>query len=280
MRSISPKREACISEARRLYDAGDKDAAWDVLAGDRYDHGIDERVDAELRRLFPIPREQVARLAAIQQQLDDSDAKARQQAARALSRFVLGTVSNDVFRFVQHAETMAFFVRNLGGPDPVVQEHLTICIARALDKYVHDDRAFEPLVRMSAAPKENTRVWAIQGLAALTDAFVPRAVVLFGDKAARVREAATDAMTFALANHGGGTLHRPALGPAGRLQLGEALASYDLGLPAKERAARAFLLAEVAEPVHLPVLEEWHRKDKSKEVRAHLQTGVDRFRTT
>lgn len=239
MLSTSPKRKECVAEARKLFQAGDPVAAWGTLANDRYDHGIDKLVDAELRRLFPIPPEEAQRIAAYQKELDNPDARERQKAARRVSGFVLGSVSNRIFRFVQHAETMDFFVRNLDDADPVVQEHMTICIARALDKYVHDDRAYEPLTRMVSAPKENTRAWAIEGLAALTDNFVPWAIKLLDDKSLRARTSATDAMGSSLAIHGGGTIHRPPLGKAGRRQMADALVGYDLGLGVEERSTRA-----------------------------------------
>jgi hypothetical protein len=173
---------------------------------------------------------------------------------------------------------MTFFIKNLDHADPVVQEHATICIARALDKYVHDERAYEPLVRMLSAPAPNTRTWAIEGLAALTVDFVPHAIAMLGDRAARIREAALDQLAMAVAKDGGGTLHRPRLGVIARRQLGEAMVSYDLTQLVGERTSRAFLLAEVAEPDHLPVLEAWFQKDKSQAVRVHLQTGIDRLK--
>lgn len=278
MLSHSPERAARIAAAREQYQAGEPVAAWDTLVGDRYDHGIDPQVDAELRRMFPIPPDELARIADFQRALDAPDARERQKAARAVSRFVLGSVSNRIFHFVQHAETMDFFVRNLDGPDPVVQEHMTICIARALDKYVHDDRAYEPLTRMTVAAKENTRAWAVEGLAALTDEFVPWAVALLADKSPRVRTAAADALGSSLALHGGGTLHRPPLGEVGRRQMADALVGYDLELDAGERTTRAWLLAEVAGPDHLPALEAWYAKDKSKEVRKFLKAGIDRLK--
>lgn len=278
MLTVSPKRQECIAKARQLYEAGDKTAAWDVLVGDRYDHGIDEEIDQELRRLFTLSPEQAATLAGYQQELDNPAAKERQQAARRISRFVLGTVSNRVLQFVQPPETMDFFIKNLDHPDPVVQEHMTICIARALDKYVHDDRALEPLQRMLSAAKENTRAWAIEGLKALSDDFVPFALALMNDKSARVRDSASAMLSLAI--YGGGTVHRPSLGAKGRRCIAEAMLSYELTLPADQRTTRAWLLGQTAEPEHLPVLEEWHKKDKSKEVKKHLMAGIERLKGT
>jgi hypothetical protein len=280
MLSKSPKRNACIAEGRRLFQAGDLQGAWQVLSNDRYDHGIDQAVDAELRRLFPIPPEERQRIADYQAELDNPDTRERQKAARRISGFVLGSVSNRIFRFVQHAETMDFFIRNLDDPDPVIQEHMTICIARALDKYIHDDRAYEPLTRMVSAARENTRAWAIEGLAALTDKFVPWAIQLMSDKSPRVRTAATDALSLSLALYGGGTIHRPPLGKAGRRQLANGLVNYDLERDAEERASRAWLLAEVVEPKHLARIEEWYKQDRSKAVRKFLKAGIDRIKAT
>lgn len=277
MLSVSPRRDACIAEARRLFDAGDPTAAWDVLVGDRYDHGIDEQIDAELRRLFPAaPPDVAADLADYQRQLDDADVKARQKAVRRLSRVVLASVCNGVLRFVQPAETMAFFLRNLDHADPVVQEHVTICVSRALDKYVHDDRALGPLTRMLSNPKPNTRAWAVEGLAALTDEFVPLALPLLNDKAGRVREAASAALSLSML--GGGTTRRPPLGVEGRRRIADFMAAYDLDLPAAERAGRAWFLGETAEPRHLPALAAWYAKDKSKEVRTNLKAGMTRLK--
>jgi hypothetical protein len=280
MLSTSPKRKERIAEARKLFDAGELLAAWSTLSNDRYDHGIDKVIDAELRRMFPIPPEEIQRIADYQKELDTPDTRERQKAARRISRFVLGSVSNRVFRFVQHAETMDFFIRNLDDPDPVIQEHMTICIARALDKYIHDDRAYEPLTRMCCVEKENTRAWAIEGLAALTDEFVPWAIKLLDDNSLRVRTSATDAMGASLAIHGGGTIHRPPLGKIGRLQMADALVNYKLDLDADERSTRAWLLSEVAESKHLPEMEEWHKRDRSKEVKKFLKTGIDRIKVT
>jgi hypothetical protein len=278
MLSVSPKRKQCIAEARKLFAAGDADGAWHRLVQDRYDHGIDKAVDAELRKLFPIPPDEAKRITDFQKELDNTDVRERQKAARRISGFVLGSVSNRILRFVQHGETMSFFIRNLDDPDPVIQEHMTICIARALDKYVHDDRAYEPLTRMTAAAKENTRGWAIEGLAALTDKFVPWAIRLLDDPSQRVRTAAADALSLSLALYGGGTIHRPPLGKAARRRMADGLVKYDLERDAAERDTLAWLLAQVAEPKHLPKLEEWHAKDKSKAVKKNLKEGIDRIK--
>jgi HEAT repeat protein len=276
MLSVSPNRKERIAEARRLFNAGDKTGAWDVLVGDRYDHGIDPRIVEELRRLFPVaPPEVLSKLAAFQRQIDEPDDKERQKAVRRMSGYVLGSVSNDILQFVQPAETMTFFIKNLDHPDPVVQEHMTICTARALDKYIHDDRAFEPLKRMLTAARPNTRAWAVEGLAHLTDDFVPFALEMLTDKTQRVRDAASAALSLSL--HGGGTIHRPQLGVKGRRLISEFMASYDLELAAKDRATRAWFLSETADPKHLPVLEAWYAKDKSKEVRKHLLAGIKRL---
>lgn len=274
MLSVSPRREAVVAEARKLFSAGESREAWDILVGDRFDHGIDPVVVAELRRLFPIPPEEVRRIAEFQEELDNPDSRERQKAARRIAGFVLGTVSDRICRFVQHAETMDFFLRNLDGPDPVVQENMTVCIARTLDKYVHDDRAYEPLTRMTAAARIVTRQWAIEGLAALTDEFVPWAIRLLGDRSAKVRTAAIDAMALAI---GSGNPMRPPLGVVGCRQIADALINYDLGLDSKERISRATLLSHVAKPSHLAALKEWHKKDKSKQVREALTDGIKRI---
>jgi HEAT repeat protein len=170
---------------------------------------------------------------------------------------------------------MAFLIRNLDHPDPMVQQDITACVARALDKYIHDDRAYEPMTRMTAAKSVVTRMWAIEGLAALTDDFVPWALQLVNDKSPRVREAAYVALGFSL--RGGGTLNRPPLGAEGRRLIREAFVVYDLTAPADERASRAIQLCEIAEPAQLPVLQEWFKKEKSKGVREQLQRGIDRL---
>ncbi len=279
MLSVSPKRKECVTEARCLFDAGDKVGAWLLLVNDRYDHGIDPMIDAELRRLFPVaPPDVLEQIAAFQRQIDEPHDKERQKAVRRISGFVLGSVSNRILRFVHPAETMTFFLKNLEHPDSVVQEHMTICIARSLDKYIHDDRAFEPLKRMLANAKPNTRAWAIEGLAALTDEVVPLALAMLSDKAERARDAASSALSSAMAVHSGGTIHRPPLGAKGRKQIAEFMANYDLELPADDRATRAWFLSETAEPKYLPALEEWSAKDRSKEVRKHLQAGVRRLK--
>lgn len=271
----SPARKAALAEARKLLAAGDREKAYHRLIQDRYDHGIDPVIDAEILKHFPVPLEHLQKLAEYRKQFGTDDAKERQKAVKRLSRFVLGSVSNTILEFVRHPETAAFLIEHMSHPDPVVQEHATIALARALDKYVHDDRATAPLVTMLDAPRDNTRGWALEGLASLTDEFLPHALRLQNDKSARVRDAADAAISLALS--GGGTMHRPPLGEVARRQLRDAMLAFDLKRPADERVSRAWFLAQTAEPADLPVLREWHKKDGSKQVKEFLKEGIDRL---
>lgn len=271
----SPARAAVLAEARRLLAEGERDRAYHRLVQDRYDHGIDPVIDAEIRHTFPAAPEHHQKLADYRAQFAGADAKERQKAVRRLSRFVLGTVSNVVLEFVRHPETVAFLIEHVGHHDPVVQEHATMSLARALDKYVHDDRAAAPLAAALDAPRDNTRAWAIEGLAALTDDFLPHALRLLDAAAARVRDAASSAISFAV--RGGGTIHRPPLGEGGRRQLRDAMRAFDLKRPADDRIARAWFLAQTAEPADLPVLQDWQRKDGSKRVKELLAEGIGRL---
>ncbi len=272
---VSPARDAILKEARKLVAAGKREEAYNKLVQDRYDHGIDPVLDAELQKRFPAPPEHLATLDLYRRQLADADAKARQKVARQISRFSLGSVSNRILEFVRHRETVAFFIREMENPDPIVGEQMTMSLARALDKYIHDDRAYGPLVAMLDSPRENARGWAIEGLAALTDEFLPHALRLLNDESGRVREAADSSISLSL--RGGGTIHRPPLGPAARLRLRDAMLAFDLKLPAADRITRAWFLAQTAEPADLPVLKDWQSKDRSKEVRELLKEGIDRL---
>ena len=83
---------------------------------------------------------------------------------------------------------------------------------------------------------------------------------------------------MSLAKYGGGTLHRPPLGPTGRRQLAKALALYDLALPAKERAARRVSPSRSRGIRRFAGARGVVQKGQEQgRVRTQLQAGIDRL---
>lgn len=275
MENESSNRKQILVEARKLYKTGELTQAQELLFENRGKLATDPVIDAELRRLFPAPPELLNQLNDYREQLKSGDVKERQRISKKISQFVRGTVSRPITEFVRHTETMTFFLEFMADPDPAVQENMTVAVARTLDKYMHFAPAEKPLIEMLSRGSNIAKAWAIVGLVALTDDFLPYAVKLLDAKAKLVRQAAYSAIGFGLA--GGGTRDRPPMGESGRRQLREILLSINLKLPAEERIARASWLAVTAEPQDLSVLQDWLRKDGSKFVKSQLQAGISRI---
>ena len=210
----SPNRKQVIAEARKLYKTGELTRAQELLFENRGKWGTDPVIDAELRRLFPAPPELLNQLQEYREQLKSGDVKERRRTSRKISRFVRGTVSRPIMEFVRHTETMTFFLEFMADPDPAVQEDMTVAAARTLDKYMHFAPAEKPLIDVLSRGSNTAKIWAIEGLVALTDDFLPHAVKLLDSKARLVRKAAYRAIGFGLA--GGGTRDRPPMGQSGR----------------------------------------------------------------
>jgi hypothetical protein len=271
----SPNRNQVLADARKLYEAGELTQARELLFVNRGKLGTDSVIDAELRRLFPAPAELLSRLKEYRDRLKSGDAKERQRVTSKIARFVRGTVSRSIMEFVRHTETMTFFIEFMADPDPSVQEDMTVAVARTLDSYMHFAPAEEPLIEMLDRGSNVAKMWAIEGLAAATDGFLPYALKLLDSKDRLVRKAVYRAIGFGLM--GGGIRDRPPMGQSLRELLRERMLSFDPKLPAEERIARASWLAATAKPQDLSVLQEWQRKDGSKFVKSQLQSGIDRI---
>ena len=264
-----------IREARRLHAAGEVEKAKDLLDKQLYDHGFSPELHAEMHRLFPVTPEVLQQLDDYHARLNSADAKIRRKAASEISRLALGERWGEAREFLRYPETTAFITRQLENPDPAVQENMTIALAMAFWRYTRDDRAFEPLVAQLKSKTINTRAWAIEALAHLSDRGVEHILPLLNDKAERVWTEALRSLAFAIA--GGGTLSRPPMGPEGLRHIRDAMLKVDRNRDAEFRAGAAHLFAMSALPEDLPELRAWHKKDGSKTVKAHLQRGIERL---
>lgn len=264
-----------IQEARQLHAAGDFEAAKDLLDAELYNNGWRPGLHTEMNRLFPITPEVQQKLKEYDSRLNDTNAKSRQKAAKEISRLALGERWGEAREFLRYPETTALLTRQLANPDLVVQENMTIALAMAFWRYTRDDRAFEPLVAQLKSKTINTRAWAIEALAHLSDRGVEQILPLIYDKAERVRNEAFRSLIFAV--DGGGTLSRPPMGPEGLLKIREAMLQIDRNREVDFRVSSAQLLAMSASPEDLAELRSWQKKDGSKAVKEALQRGIDRL---
>jgi HEAT repeat protein len=238
-----------------------------LVAG--YGDELDTTAQAEYDRLFPSPPEIAERLERLAARLADTDSKVRLNAVKEIARDACKESSKKTQEWLRNPQLTALLTTALTDPVEEVHDHAVTALAEIARRYFRDRRALPALLTMLQSPRVLARAWACDAVETLagSEALGP-ILPLLADSEAKVRASALSAI--------GEILGRP-LKKADRLCVRDGL----LGLIGDKnidiRITVAGLLGALGDHSTTPLLAEWRKKEKSREVKQEISAAIARL---